>query len=420
MTHPERELVDLLSNTVQPYAWGSRTAIPSLMGTPPTGRPQAELWMGAHPAAPSRVDRGHGPLPLDRVIGSDPATELGMPTLRRFGPRLPFLLKLLAADAPLSLQVHPDSARAEAGFALENALGVPLDAPHRTYRDPHHKPEMIVALTRFRGLCGFRSVRQCADLLDALAVPALRPHVEVLRTRSEETALAEVFTAFLSPPEGLLGTVTEAVTTAAAHVGPHQKDFLCYAEVARAHPGDPGLLAALMLRRVELRPGEALFLGAGVPHAYLSGLGVEIMANSDNVLRCGLTSKHVDAAELVRVIRFGALPGRVLTPRERAGEEVYPIPVDDFRLSRFRLRRAERPRPLPAGVPRIVLCVEGAARVTSVATGDTLRIGPGQSLYVPAAEAVSLAGEGAVFRATVGTGAAADAPPGPREGDEVT
>ncbi|MFF5970557.1 mannose-6-phosphate isomerase, class I [Streptomyces sp. NPDC012769] len=407
--------MDLLSNTVQPYAWGSRTAIPSLMGTPPTGEPQAELWMGAHPTAPSRVDRGHGSLPLDRVIGSDPATELGAPTLRRFGPRLPFLLKLLAADAPLSLQVHPDSAGAEAGFALENALGVPLDAPHRTYRDSHHKPETIVALTSFRGLCGFRSPPQCADLLDALAVPALRPHVEVLRTRPEETALAEVFTAFLSPPEGLLGAVTEAVTTAVAHAGPHQKDFLCYAEVARAHPGDPGLLAALMLRRVELRPGESLFLGAGVPHAYLSGLGVEIMANSDNVLRCGLTSKHVDAAELLRVVRFTALPGRVLTPRAQAGEEIYPIPVDDFRLSRFRLSGAERPRPLPAGAPQILLCVEGAARVTSAATGDTLRIGPGRSLYVPAAEAVSLAGGGVVFRATVGIEAASGVTPVPHE-----
>ncbi|GGU97028.1 mannose-6-phosphate isomerase, class I [Streptomyces litmocidini] len=403
--------MDLLSNTVQPYAWGSRTAIPRLMGTPPTGEPQAELWMGAHPAAPSRVDRGRGPLPLDRVLRSDPATELGTPALRRFGPRLPFLLKLLAADAPLSLQVHPDPAQAEAGFALENALGVPLDAPHRTYRDPHHKPEMIVALTPFQGLCGFRSPRQCADLLDALAVPALRPHAEVLRTRPEEAALAEVFAAFLSPPEGLLGDVTAAVAAVAAHVGPHQEDLVRYAEVARAHPGDPGLLAALMLRRVELRPGESLFLGAGVPHAYLSGLGVEIMANSDNVLRCGLTSKHVDAAELLRVVRFTAPPGRVLTPGERAGEEIYPVPVDDFRLSRFRLGGAERPRPLPAGAPQIVLCVEGAARLTSAATGDTLRIGPGRSLYVPAAEAVSLAGEGVVFRATVGIEVASDATP---------
>ncbi|MGW0466293.1 mannose-6-phosphate isomerase, class I [Streptomyces sp. NPDC003027] len=392
--------MDLLSNTVQPYAWGSTTAIPRLMGTPPTGEPQAELWMGAHPAAPSRVDRAHGPRPLDRVIGSDPAAELGAPTLRRFGPRLPFLLKLLAADAPLSVQVHPDLAQAQAGFARENALGVPLDAPHRTYRDDHHKPEMIVALTPFHGLCGFRTPQRCADLLDALRIAALRPYAEALRTEREEAALAEVFTAFLHPPTGLLTAVTEAVTAAAARVGAYQADFLAYAETARAHPDDPGLLPALMLRRVELRPGEALFLGAGIPHAYLSGLGVEIMASSDNVLRCGLTSKHVDAAELARVVRFTALPTRVLTPREEAGEQVYPAPVDDFRLSRFRLRAAGPARPLSAGAPQIVLCTEGEARLTSAE--GALRFGPGRSVYVPAAEEVSLTGEGTVFRATVG------------------
>lgn len=395
--------MDLLANTVQPYAWGSRTAIPDLLGTPPTGEPQAELWMGAHPAAPSRVDRARGPLPLDRVIDADPLTELGAPTLRRFGPRLPFLLKLLAADAPLSVQVHPDTARAEAGFARENALGVPLDAPHRTYRDPHHKPEMIVALSRFDGLCGFRDPRQCADLLDTLALPGLDPYVRTLRTRPEETAIAEVFTGFLAPPAGLPAAAARAVTAAAAHPGPYRDDLAAYAEVARAHPGDPGLLAALMLRRVRLEPGEALFLGSGVPHAYLSGLGVEVMASSDNVLRCGLTSKHVDRDELVRVVRFTARPGHLLTPTAgEAGEELYPAPVDDFRLSRFRLRGADRPRPLASGAPQILLCVEGRAEAASAATGARLRIGPGRSLYVPASEAVSLTGGGVVFRATVG------------------
>ncbi|MFI6415761.1 mannose-6-phosphate isomerase, class I [Streptomyces sp. NPDC050585] len=403
--------MDLLANTVQPYAWGSRTAIPDLLGTPPTGEPQAELWMGAHPAAPSRVDRAGGPLPLDRVIGADPLTELGAPALRRFGPRLPFLLKLLAADAPLSVQVHPDAARAEAGFARENALGVPLDAPHRTYRDPHHKPEMIVALTRFDGLCGFRDPAGCADLLDALAVPGLRPYARTLRTRPEGAALAEVFTGFLDPPAGLTGAVTEAVTAAGegrvAHTGPYRDDLAAYAKVARAHPGDPGLLAALMLRRVELAPGEALFLGSGVPHAYLSGLGVEIMASSDNVLRCGLTSKHVDRDELLRVVRFTARPGHLLTlAAGEAGEEVYPAPIGDFRLSRYRLRRGDRPRPLPSGAPQILLCVEGRAEAASAAAGAALRIGPGHSLYVPASEAVSLTGEGVVFRATVGPEAA--------------
>jgi mannose-6-phosphate isomerase len=407
--------VDLLLTTIQPYDWGSVTALPRLMGTPPTGTPQAELWMGAHPAAPSRVRRGRDTLPLDRVIAADPAAELGTATLRRFGARLPFLLKLLAADAPLSVQVHPDLAQARAGFALEDALGVPLDAPHRNYRDPHHKPEMIVALTPFRGLCGFRSPQQCAELLDALHVPALGPYAATLRALPEAQALMEVFTAFLRPPAGLVDAVTEAVEAqvveaAAARPGPYRGDFSAYAEVIRAHPGDPGLLPALMLRHVELEPGEALFLGAGIPHAYLSGLGVEIMASSDNVLRCGLTSKHVDAGELVKVVRFTAMPTRVLSPRStrspRAehGEEVYPAPVDDFRLSRFPLRPDEPPRPLAAGAPQILLCVDGEAAVTSAA--ETLRIGPGRSVYVPATAEAAITGAGTVFRATVDVGAA--------------
>ncbi|MFD3725039.1 mannose-6-phosphate isomerase, class I [Streptomyces sp. NPDC058671] len=441
--------MDLLLNTVQSYDWGSVTALPRLLGTEPSGAPQAELWMGAHPAAPSRVRRDHRTLPLDQVIAADPLAELGAATLRRFGPRLPFLLKLLAADAPLSVQVHPDLAQARAGFARENALGIPTDAPHRTYRDAHHKPEMIVALSRFRGLCGFRAPRECADLLDALAVPALRPYAESLRALPEEKtlaeagplretgapseaepptrtgalpdtgalpepralagtgalpetgALAEVFTAFLRPPAGLVTSVAEAVEAAAVLAGPHREDFAAYATVARAHPGDPGLLAALMLRRVELAPGEGLFLAAGVPHAYLSGLGVEIMASSDNVLRCGLTSKHVDVAELLKVVRFTAAPTRVLTPRGEEGEEVYAAPVDDFRLSRFRLRADGPARRLAPGPPQILLCVDGEAAVTS--TAGAVRIGPGRSVYVPAAAEVALTGTGTVFRGTVGT-----------------
>ncbi|MGW6391458.1 mannose-6-phosphate isomerase, class I [Streptomyces sp. NPDC055103] len=403
--------MDLLQNTVQPYDWGSTTLLPELMGVPATGAPQAELWMGAHPAAPSRVRRGEAVVPLDRVISEDPERELGAAAMRRFGPRLPFLVKLLAADAPLSVQVHPDLAQAQAGYARENALGVPLDAPHRTYRDAQHKPEMIVALTPFRGLCGFRSPEDCADLLDSLNVPALRPYAETLRVVPEAQALAEVFRAFLRPLPGLLDAVAQALAAATDAGGlgvdapsaiPGHADIDAYAALARAFPGDPGLLSALMLRHVRLAPGEALFLGAGVPHAYLSGLGVEIMASSDNVLRCGLTSKHVDADELLRVVRFGTLPTRVLTPHEDGGEGVYPAPVDDFRLSRYVVRAGEPPRPLALDAPQIVLCTEGTVVVSSA--GEVLRIGAGRSVYLPAgAEDAALQGAGTAFRATTGT-----------------
>ncbi|WP_435971869.1 mannose-6-phosphate isomerase, class I [Streptomyces sp. Qhu_M48] len=391
--------MDLLRNTVQPYDWGSRTLLPELMGVPPTGAPQAELWMGAHPTAPSRVFRGEVLTPLDRVVAEDPEGELGGVTVRRFGPRLPFLLKLLAADAPLSVQVHPDLAQAQAGFARENALGVPLDAPHRTYRDGQHKPEMIVALTPFRGLCGFRYPADTADLLDSLKVPALRPYIETLRTVPEPQALAEVFGAFLRPSADLLDAVAQALAVAVA--GSEEAHIAAYDHIAQVCPGDPGLLSALMLRYVELTPGEALFLGAGVPHAYLSGLGVEIMASSDNVLRCGLTSKHVDTEELTRVVRFDAPPARVLTPREEEGEQVYPAPVDDFRLSRYLLHAGAPWRRVALDAPQIVLCANGTMTLSS--SEESIDIGPGQAVYVPAGAEAGLEGVGMAFRATTGT-----------------
>ena len=394
--------MDLLRNTVQTYDWGSRTLLPELMGVPPTGAPQAELWMGAHPAAPSRVSRGEVLTPLDRVVSEDPESELGAVTVRRFGPRLPFLVKLLAADAPLSVQVHPDLAQAQAGFARENALGVPLAAAHRNYRDDQHKPEMIVALSPFRGLCGFRDPADTADLLDSLKVPALRPYIETLRVVPGPQAPAEVFRAFLRPPAGLLDAVAQALAAAAAAAaaGSGEAHIDAYDRIARACPGDSGLLSALMLRYVELSPGEALFLGAGVPHAYLSGLGVEVMASSDNVLRCGLTSKHVETEELARVVRFDAPPTRVLTPREEKGEEVYPAPVDDFRLSRYVLRAGGPRRRVALDAPQIVLCTAGIVTVSS--PGENLGIGPGQGVYVPAGAEVELEGPGTAFRATTG------------------
>ncbi|MFJ4500280.1 mannose-6-phosphate isomerase, class I [Streptomyces sp. NPDC088864] len=391
-----------LVNTVRSYPWGSTTALPRFVGAEPDGRPQAELWMGAHPAAPSQVRRGAGLRPLDAVIAADPAAELGEAALRRFGARLPFLLKVLAAGAPLSLQVHPDLAQAAVGFRVENAAGIPLDAPHRSYRDDNHKPEMVVALGAFEGLCGFRPPPECAALLAALDVPALAPYCRTLRTEPEESALRTVFSAFLEPPAELVAAVADAVARGARQEGPHRADLALYDAVARAYPGDAGLLAALMLRTVRLAPGEGLFLGAGVPHAYVRGLAVEIMAASDNVLRCGLTAKHKDRAELLRVVRFAAPPVRVLTPSAQGPEEVYPAPVDDFRLSRVRVAAGGPAVALDATAPQILLCTRGEARLNGAGGALTLR--PGSSAYAPAGEEVTVSGDGEVYRATVDTG----------------
>ncbi|AWI29108.1 mannose-6-phosphate isomerase, class I [Streptomyces sp. ICN441] len=381
--------MDRLSNTVRPYAWGSTTLIPELLGVAPTGLPQAEMWMGAHPGAPSQTGRGS----LHDIIDADPARELGRPALEAFGPRLPFLLKLLAAGAPLSLQVHPDRSQAQAGFAAEEAAGVPLDAPHRNYKDDNHKPELVCALTPFDGLCGFRPPVEAADLIGALDVDSLKPYVDLLHAHPEEAALREVLTAVLSAdPEEMAHTVAEAAAAAERLGGPYAP----FAAIAHHFPGDPGVIAAMLLNHVRLQPGEALFLGAGVPHAYLGGLAVEIMANSDNVLRCGLTPKHVDVPELLRVVRFEAGDPGVLRPEASpSGEELYDTPIDEFRLSRFVRPRGAAPVDLTLPTPQILLATAGRPEA------GELTLAPGESVFVPAGEKVELSGTGTVFRATV-------------------
>lgn len=381
--------MDRLDNTIRPYAWGSTTAIAALLGTEPTGEPQAEMWMGAHPGAPSRTGRGT----LVEVIDADPQGELGAAAVAKFGPRLPFLLKILAAGAPLSLQVHPNLAQAKEGYEDEESRGIPVDAGHRNYKDANHKPELICALTEFDGLCGFRDPSQTANLLADLEVDSLKPYVDLLRAHPEEAALREVLTAVLSADrEDMARTVTEAASACARLGG----DYAPYADIAEHYPGDPGVIAAMLLNHVRLQPGEALFLGAGIPHAYLNGLGVEIMANSDNVLRCGLTPKHVDVPELLRIVRFEAGDPGVLRPEASAdGEEVYETPIDEFRLSRYVLPESAPARDLTLPAPQILLCTAGSVR-----TGD-VELAPGQSVFVPANEKAEVSGPGTVFRATV-------------------
>ena len=381
-----------LVNTVRPYAWGSVRALAELLGEEPTGEPQAELWMGAHPGAPSLVDRGAGPRALDELIAADPVGELGPAVLERFGARLPFLFKVLAVGQALSVQVHPTLAQARAGFADEEARGIPVDAPERTYRDGNHKPEMICALSGFDALCGFRPCAETADLLDALRLPVLDRWAKTLRTAPEPEALRTVLAEALGDERGsgtayaVAAALPGAAAAAAAAGGPHAAALAAYAAVVRDYPGDPGIIAALLLNHVRLSPGQALYLGAGVPHAYLGGLGVEVMANSDNVLRCGLTPKHIDVPELLRVVDFRATAPTVVDPRPvpgSAGDDVYPAPVDEFLLNRHTLTGAAQSVDGEGG-PQILLCVAGEAALVD-ADGESLRLTRGQSAYLPAA-----------------------------------
>ncbi|MEV4074472.1 mannose-6-phosphate isomerase, class I [Nonomuraea fuscirosea] len=377
-----------LATTVRPYDWGSVTALPRLFGTEPTGKPQAELWMGAHPGAPSTV----GDVPLGDLIARDPAATLGERTAARFGAELPYLLKVLAIERPLSLQVHPTSEQAAAGFADENARGIALGDFARTYKDASHKPEMVCALTPFHGLCGFRAPASAAGLLDRLGLPGLRPWIDTLIGGEPARAVRTVFAEMLGDAARPLRDLIER-----ALLDSDEPELAAYGDIARAYPGDPGITAALLLNHVELLPGQALYLGAGVPHAYLGGIGVEIMANSDNVLRCGLTSKHVDVPELMRVVDFGPSEPFLVEPeRDPAGAYDYRPPAPEFALTRYELA-GESTHELAGGVPRIVLCVEGEARL-----GDDLTLRPGESAFVAAAASTRLSGKGTAYGARPG------------------
>jgi mannose-6-phosphate isomerase len=382
-----------LDNPVRDYAWGSADAIPRLLGVPPTGRPQAELWMGAHPSAPSRVV-GDGTLP--ERIAADPEGELGEAALAEFGPRLPFLFKVLAAARPLSLQAHPTPAQARAGYAREQAAGAP--ASERSYADDNHKPEVLCALTPFRALGGFRAVPDTLRLLDGLAVPALAPYRDLL---AGPDGLRRAVTALLELPADGRAALVEAVAAACAQ--PADGEFAAErgaaAELAAAYPGDAGVVIALLLNHVVLAPGEALFMPAGNLHAYLSGTGVELMASSDNVLRGGLTGKRVDVPELLRVLDFTDGPPPLVDPRPGPdGELDYVVPVREFRLTRYAV--TDRPSTVDGGAPQILLCVEGSAELSGM-DGGSLALPRGASAYVPAGrKAITLTGASTVYRAT--------------------
>lgn len=318
--------MERLVNPIREYAWGSRTAIAALQGRPvPSPGPEAELWVGAHPSDPSRLEPTGTPLP--EVIRARPVATLSAPVVDRFGPRLPYLLKLLAAAAPLSLQAHPDADRAAAGYAAEEAAAVPPDAPQRRYVDPYHKPELLVAVSEFRALCGFRDPAESAALLAGLGLAELAPVLAALRGRDLRGALAWLLRA---PGASVVGRVVQAAAT--------RPGYELVGELAAAYPGDRGVMVALLLNQVTLAPGEAIFMPPGNLHAYLGGTGVEAMASSDNVLRGGLTPKHVDPAELLRVLRYEVLPDPVRAPVPVApGVVTWPVPIAELVLHRVRL-----------------------------------------------------------------------------------
>jgi len=386
--------MDLLINVTQPYAWGSRTAIAQLSGRPQASQPEAELWMGAHPRAPSRVVEGNEERSLLDLIAAAPEALLGQRLLSRFGPRLPFLLKVLAAETPLSLQAHPNLEQARAGYASEEARGVPLDAPERNYKDPNHKPELICALEPFHALVGFRAVPETLRLFAPLAIERLAPMLSLLETADLQSFFEAVMT---SPPE-LRGELAAATLSAcrSRQSGPFAAEYAWAARLGSLYPGDVGIVIALCLNLVTLSAGQALYLPAGNLHAYLQGVGVEIMASSDNVLRGGLTPKHVDVAELLSVLDFSAGPVQPLEAALQGHERVFHTPAPEFRLSYFDLDGKLTPE--RSDGPEILLVTGGSALLRS---GDReLCVPAGGSVLIRASDpAYEIGGSGRVFRA---------------------
>lgn len=412
----------LLDNPIQNYAWGSRTRLAKLLGHPPAAQPEAELWIGAHPKAPSRLSDGRS---LLDAIRSDPEGMLGAEALARFGARLPFLLKVLAVDAPLSLQAHPSLEQAARGFAREERARVPLDAPARTYKDDNHKPELLCALTPFEALSGFRPADEAAQLFAALGV-ASHELVAELRGAAPD-ALERAFSRLMTLPADARGSVVSDVLSrceraaSSGNAGPFAASIAWAVKLGASYPGDVGAVASLLLNHVSLAPLEGIFLEAGRLHAYLSGMGVELMANSDNVLRGGLTPKHVDVPELLNVLRFDA-PPVLPTPTVRlgSGEVCYLTPAPEFRLSRIDLA-PERDFVAAITGPEILLCIDGQASVElgapTVGGSPEAELGGrpptaprplrrGQACFLPAScRGYQLRGSACVFRATVGESA---------------
>ena len=402
--------MELLEPVTQAYAWGSHTAIAELQGRPvPTAQPEAELWMGAHPSAPSGVTLpGGGHATLDAVIAADPVRELGQESVQRFGGRLPFLLKVLAAETALSIQVHPSRRQAEIGFVAENERGFALGDKSRNYADDWPKPEILCALTTFEALAGMRDPHDAAALLKELAVGELDPVTAIVARASGPEAMTEALAAILAwPQEGRSALVAEVVRgceVVAAGGGPYAAACAAAIRVSVEHPGDLGVIASLLLRHSVLRPGQAVFLPAGGLHAYLHGTGVELLANSDNVVRSGLTPKHIDVPELLK-LTDPAVAVPVLEPRPLGGGLfVYDTPAPEFRLYRAELGDGEIPLPGADG-PRIVLCTEGAAalRADAPAGAGNLAVGRGESCFIAATDgAVTAAGPATVFIAASG------------------
>jgi mannose-6-phosphate isomerase len=396
--------IALLKNPVQEYAWGSKTFIPELLGEPfPSTSPGAELWMGVHRKGISEVLWDGVWISLPDLIQRDPENILGKEAAETFQNQLPFLFKILAAAMPLSIQAHPDRPQARRGFANENRLEIPLDDPARNYRDGNHKPEILCALTPFDALKGFRKVDEILVLFGRVPMPSLDEPIRLLQKEGRAQGLAGFFSTLLGLGAHDRHRAVSELMKGAERMASSDPVFTWVIRLHQCFSGDIGLFAPLLLNLIHLEPGEALYIDSGELHSYLEGAGVELMANSDNVIRAGLTKKHVDVPELLRILRFEENPGEIITPQARnRWEWVYPTPAKEFVLSRLSLRKGASYREGGRKSLEIMICTQGKAEITDVATAEVLPVSRGSTFLVPAmVKEVAMEGDATLYKATV-------------------
>jgi mannose-6-phosphate isomerase len=381
------EHISILKNPVQKYAWGSGTALQTLLDWPePWVEPAAELWMGVHPKAPSRVEMDGDWRSLVDVIAHDPVSVLGAEVANQFSNRLPFLFKVLAADRPLSIQVHPDMEQAREGFERENRNNIPFDAYNRNYKDACHKPECLCAVTRFEAMKGFRAPEDILNLMDQAFGRTPIKELEPLRKEQNAAGLKRFFTSIVSMAKTRQAQVVNEAVQGVQRIAGENPAFDWLLELNREYPGDAGVLSPLFLNLVDLSPGEAIYVPAGELHAYLSGVGMEIMASSDNVLRGGLTPKHMDIQELLNIVNFTANP--VIKQRPSADdnfERIYKTPADEFQLAEIVLNGDERFTSNKKRSVEILICMAGEGLIEEQDGGQTLPLKKGMSIIVPSA-----------------------------------
>ncbi|MDD2229011.1 MAG: mannose-6-phosphate isomerase, class I [Candidatus Cloacimonetes bacterium] len=370
-----------LTPTFQTYSWGDDSFIQSLCSLEDMeGTPVAEMWLGAHPKAPSLVDCARQQIALDSYISQNPASILGK-AAETYNDTLPFLLKVLAAKKPLSIQVHPDKSAAEAGFALENSLGIALDDPKRCFKDANHKPELLCALTNFTALCGFRAFADIVSNIQAFHLEHIWKEFQAFSLSPNSATLKAFFQGIMTSDESKLHDAIDKII----HFKPHTDNSLAELQsvclnLIDNYRYDAGVIAPLLLNLIELKAFDAIYIEAGILHAYLNGAGLELMANSDNVIRGGLSPKFIDIDKLLALSSFQPHQVNWVSPIKQDNyKNSYKTPAKEFSLSIIELEGYYQL--YSDNKPQIILCLHGTFNC-----GGELVLSMGDAAFIDAAE----------------------------------